>query len=145
MSDFAQAINADIIIPRTESIEKIKILINNCLLIVYYISRCFRSGRKPILVATAVAARGLDISNVKFVVNFDLPTDIDEYVHRIGRTGRAGNSGEAISFFNEKNRNIARDLHDIFIETQQEIPEFLSKIGKINATLHFSIFNYKNI
>ena len=93
--------------------------------------RSFRSARKPILVATAVAARGLDISNVKFVVNFDLPTDIDEYVHRIGRTGRAGNSGEAISFFNEKNRNIARDLHDIFTETQQEIPEFLTKIGKI--------------
>lgn len=90
--------------------------------------RAFRSGRKPILVATAVAARGLDISNVKFVVNFDLPTDIDEYVHRIGRTGRAGNSGEAISFFNEKNRNIARDLHDILNETQQEVPEFLSKI-----------------
>ncbi len=102
--------------------------------------RCFRSARKPILVATAVAARGLDISNVKFVVNFDLPTDIDEYVHRIGRTGRAGNSGEAISFFNEKNRNIARDLHDIFVETQQEIPEFLGKIGKITVYTCLSVF-----
>jgi len=90
--------------------------------------RCFRSARKPILVATAVAARGLDISNVKFVVNFDLPTDIDEYVHRIGRTGRAGNSGQAISFFNDKNKNIARDLFDILRETQQEIPDFLMKI-----------------
>ena len=90
--------------------------------------RSFRNARKPILVATAVAARGLDISNVKFVVNFDLPTDIDEYVHRIGRTGRAGNSGQAISFFNEKNKNIAKDLHDILKETQQEIPEFMSKM-----------------
>lgn len=90
--------------------------------------RLFKTGYKPILVATAVAARGLDISNVKFVVNFDLPTDIDEYVHRIGRTGRAGNTGEAISFFNEKNRNISRDLFDILSETQQEIPEFLKKI-----------------
>ena len=90
--------------------------------------KAFRNGRKPILVATAVAARGLDISNVKFVVNFDLPTDIDEYVHRIGRTGRAGNSGEAISFFNEKNRNIARDLYDILVETQQELPDFLVKM-----------------
>ena len=90
--------------------------------------RYFKSRQVPILVATAVAARGLDISNVKFVVNFDLPTDIDEYVHRIGRTGRAGNSGEAISFFNDKNRNIAKDLYDILSETQQEIPDFLTRI-----------------
>ncbi|CAH8496535.1 unnamed protein product [Heterobilharzia americana] len=48
----------------------------------------FRSGRTPILIATAVAARGLDIPNVKHVINFDLPSDIEEYVHRIGRTGR---------------------------------------------------------
>uniref|UniRef100_A0A3B3IJB3 RNA helicase n=1 Tax=Oryzias latipes TaxID=8090 RepID=A0A3B3IJB3_ORYLA len=54
----------------------------------------FRSGKCPILVATAVAARGLDISNVKHVINFDLPSDIEEYVHRIGRTGRVGNLGE---------------------------------------------------
>jgi len=107
--------------------------------------RAFRCGRKPILVATAVAARGLDISNVKFVVNFDLPTDIDEYVHRIGRTGRDGNAGEAISFFNEKNRNIARDLHDIFCETQQEVPEFLSKIvDEIRQTHHSNKSRYAN-
>jgi superfamily II DNA/RNA helicase len=95
----------------------------------------FKTGRKPILVATAVAARGLDISNVKFVVNFDLPTDIDEYVHRIGRTGRAGNTGEAISFFNEKNRNIAKDLFDLLKETQQEIPDFMIKmVDEIRST-----------
>ncbi|CAI5772435.1 ATP-dependent RNA helicase DDX3X isoform X1 [Podarcis lilfordi] len=56
----------------------------------------FRSGRSPILVATAVAARGLDISNVKHVINFDLPSDIEEYVHRIGRTGRVGNLGKTL-------------------------------------------------
>jgi len=107
--------------------------------------KSFRNGRKPILVATAVAARGLDISNVKFVVNFDLPTDIDEYVHRIGRTGRAGNSGEAISFFNEKNRNIARDLYDILNETQQEIPDFLTKIvDEIRQTHHQNKSRYGN-
>ena len=54
----------------------------------------FRNARCPILVATAVAARGLDIPHVKHVINFDLPTDIEEYVHRIGRTGRVGNLGE---------------------------------------------------
>lgn len=54
----------------------------------------FRSGGSPILVATAVAARGLDIPHVTHVINFDLPSDIEEYVHRIGRTGRMGNLGK---------------------------------------------------
>lgn len=69
--------------------------------------RQFRSGNTPILVATAVAARGLDIPHVKHVINFDLPSDIEEYVHRIGRTGRMGNLGVATSFFNDRNRNLA--------------------------------------
>uniref|UniRef100_A0A2D4LMS3 RNA helicase n=1 Tax=Micrurus spixii TaxID=129469 RepID=A0A2D4LMS3_9SAUR len=59
----------------------------------------FRTGRCPVLVATSVAARGLDIENVQHVINVDLPSTIDEYVHRIGRTGRCGNIGKAISFF----------------------------------------------
>lgn len=59
----------------------------------------FRSGRCPVLVATSVAARGLDIPDVQHVINFDLPNSIDEYVHRIGRTGRCGNIGRAISFY----------------------------------------------
>lgn len=89
----------------------------------------FRSGATPILVATAVAARGLDIPDVKQVINFDMPTDIEEYVHRIGRTGRAGHTGTAISFVNDKNRNVARDLIDILTEAKQEVPTFLESIG----------------
>src|SRR6201990_3545480 len=58
----------------------------------------FKGGRVPILVATDVAARGLDISSVTHVVNFDVPTSPDTYVHRIGRTGRVGRSGRAITF-----------------------------------------------
>ena len=58
----------------------------------------FKGGRLPILVATDVAARGLDISTVTHVVNFDVPTSPDVYVHRIGRTGRVGRSGRAITF-----------------------------------------------
>lgn len=59
----------------------------------------FKSGRMPILVATAVAARGLDIKGVAHVINYDLPKTVDEYVHRVGRTGRVGNTGKATSFF----------------------------------------------
>ncbi|KAI0226713.1 ATP-dependent RNA helicase DDX3Y [Lamellibrachia satsuma] len=89
----------------------------------------FRIGKTPILVATAVAARGLDIPNVKHVVNFDLPNDIEEYVHRIGRTGRVGNLGLATSFFNEKNKNIIRSLLDLLVESKQEVPSWLESIA----------------
>ncbi|KAI6173301.1 ATP-dependent RNA helicase DDX3Y [Aphelenchoides besseyi] len=89
----------------------------------------FRSGSAPILVATAVAARGLDIPNVKHVINYDLPSDVDEYVHRIGRTGRVGNVGISTSFFNDRNRNIARELSDLIVESNQELPEWLDKVA----------------
>jgi len=91
--------------------------------------RFFRSGRLPILVATAVAARGLDIPNIKHVINFDLPSDIEEYVHRIGRTGRMGNLGVATSFFNDKNRNLVRDLVELILETKQEMPMWLESFN----------------
>src|SRR5699024_11520830 len=58
----------------------------------------FKNGRIDVLVATDVAARGLDISGITNVYNFDIPQDPDSYVHRIDRTGRAGRTGEAISF-----------------------------------------------
>ncbi|CAF2899435.1 unnamed protein product [Rotaria sp. Silwood2] len=104
--------------------------------------RSFKNGRTPILVATSVAARGLDIPNVKHVINFDLPSDIDEYVHRIGRTGRAGMTGQATSFFNEKNRNIATDLLDILSEAHQEVPEWLEGIARETKKDNYSKRNY---
>ncbi len=75
--------------------------------------RSFRSGRTPILVATDVAARGLDIPHVTHVINFDLPTDVDDYVHRIGRTGRAGKKGLATAFFTEKDTGLAKSLAEL--------------------------------
>jgi ATP-dependent RNA helicase DDX3X len=90
----------------------------------------FRNGRCPILVATAVAARGLDIPNVTHVVNYDLPTDIDDYVHRIGRTGRAGNTGIATAFFNRGNRGVVRELIDLLKEANQEVPGFLDTVAR---------------
>ncbi|KAH9312867.1 hypothetical protein KI387_027902 [Taxus chinensis] len=89
--------------------------------------RSFKSGVTPILVATDVAARGLDIPHVAHVVNFDLPNDIDDYVHRIGRTGRAGNSGLATAFFNDSNISIARPLAELMQESNQDVPTWLQK------------------
>lgn len=92
--------------------------------------KVFRSGKTPILVATAVAARGLDIPNVKHVINFDLPSDIEEYVHRIGRTGRMGNLGLATSFFNDKNRNLTKDLVELIMESSQDLPNWLESMSQ---------------
>ncbi|XP_043207483.1 ATP-dependent RNA helicase DDX3X-like isoform X1 [Amphibalanus amphitrite] len=96
----------------------------------------FRSGRCPILVATAVAARGLDIPHVKHVINFDLPSDIEEYVHRIGRTGRMGNTGRATSFFNEGNRGLVRDLQELLTETKQVVPDWLENYSMEVHRMH---------
>ncbi|KAA3485925.1 DEAD-box ATP-dependent RNA helicase 37-like [Gossypium australe] len=89
--------------------------------------RSFKTGATPILVATDVAARGLDIPHVAHVVNFDLPNDIDDYVHRIGRTGRAGKTGLATAFFNENNTNMAKALADLMQEANQEVPAWLTR------------------
>ncbi|XP_060752144.1 probable ATP-dependent RNA helicase DDX4 [Tachysurus vachellii] len=90
----------------------------------------FRTGQCPVLVATSVAARGLDIEHVQHVVNFDLPKDIDEYVHRIGRTGRCGNTGRAVSFFDpEPDTPLARSLVKVLSGAQQEVPSWLEEIA----------------
>lgn len=83
----------------------------------------FKSNRIQILVATDVAARGLDIPDVSLVINYDTPQNIDDYVHRIGRTGRAGNTGVAISFINESNKPIANDLYDLLAENSRRVEE----------------------
>uniref|UniRef100_A0A4X1SLH1 RNA helicase n=2 Tax=Sus scrofa TaxID=9823 RepID=A0A4X1SLH1_PIG len=90
----------------------------------------FRCGKCPVLVATSVAARGLDIENVQHVINFDLPSTIDEYVHRIGRTGRCGNTGRAISFFDpESDSHLAQPLVKVLSDAQQDVPAWLEEIA----------------
>lgn len=93
-----------------------------------YALQVFRTARVPILVATDVAARGLDIPNVMWVFNFDLPNNIDSYVHRIGRTGRCGNEGNAVAFVNETNKPIFKDLLKLLKETKQEIPQWFANL-----------------
>ena len=90
----------------------------------------FRAGRRPILVATSVCARGLDIVGVQHVINFDLPKEIDDYIHRIGRTGRCGNTGRATSFYDcERDMNITTFLVQKLQEKGQEVPTFLGGSG----------------
>lgn len=88
----------------------------------------FRTGEAQFLVATDVASRGLDIPNVMYVVNYDVPNTIDDYVHRIGRTGRCGNTGTAVSFVNERSGSIIRGIYDLLKEGNQEVPEFLENM-----------------
>jgi len=73
----------------------------------------FKSGKYRVLVATDIAARGIDVSNIELVVNYDLPDNADDYVHRIGRTGRAGKSGHAISFAAPDQASDVRDIERV--------------------------------
>jgi ATP-dependent RNA helicase DDX3X len=92
----------------------------------------FKSGENPVLVATDVAARGLDISNVGLVINYDMPNQMDDYVHRIGRTGRAGKRGVAIGFVNNRCR-YCNELADLLRQAKQEVPDWLSQLAKENS------------
>ena len=85
----------------------------------------FREGKSQILVATEIAARGLDVKDITHVINYDMPSSIESYIHRIGRTGRAGTKGKAISFFTRKDEMIARKLVRVLKEAGQEVPEEL--------------------
>lgn len=91
----------------------------------------FKSGKMKIMLATDVASRGIHVDDIKLVINFDFPTAIEDYVHRIGRTGRAGSKGLAISFFVEETDGYrAKDLIKVLKDAKQEIPEQLKKYQK---------------
>merc|ERR1712137_697402 len=85
----------------------------------------FKTGEAPILIATDVAARGLDIPDVSLVVQYDLAMSTDDYVHRIGRTGRMGKKGIAIGFMNNRNKGMAGDLLQVFLDANSVPPPFL--------------------
>ncbi|KAK6542583.1 RNA-dependent ATPase [Orbilia ellipsospora] len=89
----------------------------------------FKSGKTPVLVATDVAARGLDIPNVKLVINVTFPLTIEDYVHRIGRTGRAGEVGKAMTFFTDHDKAHSGGLINILKAAKQNVPEELMKFG----------------
>ncbi|XP_039268947.2 putative ATP-dependent RNA helicase DDX43 [Styela clava] len=82
----------------------------------------FKSGEVNILVATDVASRGLDVADISHVFNYDYPRNTEEYVHRVGRTGRAGRSGTSITLVTREDWSTARELIDILVEAQQDVP-----------------------
>ncbi|KAL3813805.1 hypothetical protein ACJIZ3_015073 [Penstemon smallii] len=87
-----------------------------------YVLNQFRSGRSAILVATDVAARGLDIKDIRVVINYDFPNGVEDYVHRIGRTGRAGATGIAYTFLSDQDAKHASDLVKLLEGANQNVP-----------------------
>ena len=73
----------------------------------------FKSGKYQVLVATDIAARGIDVSNVSHVINYDMPSTPDTYIHRIGRTGRAENSGEAYTLITDEDKQMVKAIHGV--------------------------------
>ena len=91
-----------------------------------------KSGKLDILVATDVAARGLDVERISHVVNYDIPTDTESYTHRIGRTGRAGRSGDAISFVTPRERHLLKAIEKANKNTLTQM--HLPSVDDVNAT-----------
>ncbi|XP_022161749.1 ATP-dependent RNA helicase abstrakt isoform X2 [Myzus persicae] len=93
----------------------------------------FRKGQKDVLVATDVASKGLDFEEIQHVINYDMPDDVENYVHRIGRTGRSGKTGIATTFINKANdESVLLDLKHLLIEARQNVPLFLSELESEN-------------
>lgn len=88
----------------------------------------FKKGVVPILIATSVAARGLDVKQLKLVVNFDAPNHLEDYVHRAGRTGRAGNKGTAVTFVTEEQENCATCIAKALEQSGQPVPDGLKEM-----------------
>ncbi|KAB8289624.1 hypothetical protein EYC80_010538 [Monilinia laxa] len=90
----------------------------------------FKAGVVPILIATSVAARGLDVKQLKLVVNFDAPNHLEDYVHRAGRTGRAGNTGTAVTFITEEQEQYSVGIAKALEQSGQEVPDRLNEMRK---------------
>ena len=86
----------------------------------------FKTGKVNLMVASDVASRGLDIPEVSYVINFDMPNNIDIYVHRIGRTGRVGNKGHSLTLLTQGDRPLFRAIFELLSKTKQKIPDFLN-------------------
>jgi superfamily II DNA/RNA helicase len=91
----------------------------------------FKSGDCRVMIATDVAARGLDINDVEYVVNYDFPLDIENYVHRIGRTARSNKKGTSITLITSSEARFAGKLMKILRESNQTVPEDLQELAQM--------------
>merc|ERR1712165_613363 len=89
----------------------------------------FKSGERTILVATDVASRGLDVDDVAAVINYTFPLTIEDYIHRIGRTGRAGKTGISYTLFQPSDKSHAGELQQVMKQAGQHVPDELMKFG----------------
>jgi ATP-dependent RNA helicase DDX41 len=91
--------------------------------------KLYKEGKKDVLVATDIAAKGLDFPHIQHVINFDMPNEIENYVHRIGRTGRCGKTGVATTFINKDvQESVLLDLKHLLIEAKQRVPPVLQAL-----------------
>ncbi|XP_072339336.1 probable ATP-dependent RNA helicase DDX41 isoform X2 [Scyliorhinus torazame] len=96
----------------------------------------FREGNKDVLVATDVASKGLDFPNIQHVINYDMPEEIENYVHRIGRTGRSGKTGIATTFINKAcDESVLMDLKALLLEAKQKVPPVLQVLQTGDETM----------
>lgn len=96
----------------------------------------FKRRPQGILIASDVAARGLDIKDIQLVVNLDMPTNVDSYVHRIGRTGRAGNKGISVSFITSNDHNILPKVERLLKASQVSLPSSLQLLHSVSHQGH---------
>lgn len=89
----------------------------------------FKSGVVPIVIATSVAARGLDVKQLKLVINYDAPNHMEDYVHRAGRTGRAGNKGTCVTFITEEQERYSVDLYRALKASNANVPKDLEDLA----------------
>ena len=98
-----------------------------------YAIQMFKQGRKDVLIGTDVASKGLDFPEIQHVINYDMPKEIENYVHRIGRTGRCGKTGVATTFINKScEETILLDLKHLLLEAKQRIPPVLATLEDPN-------------
>ncbi|KAL3042880.1 hypothetical protein OYC64_020739 [Pagothenia borchgrevinki] len=93
----------------------------------------FRSGKIWVLICTALLARGIDFKGVNLVLNYDFPTSSVEYIHRIGRTGRAGHLGKAITFFTENDKPLLRSIANVIKQAGCPVPDYMIGFKKIHS------------
>uniref|UniRef100_A0A9R1SRB0 Probable ATP-dependent RNA helicase DDX52 n=2 Tax=Cyprinus carpio TaxID=7962 RepID=A0A9R1SRB0_CYPCA len=95
----------------------------------------FRSGKIWVLICTALMARGIDFKGINLVINYDFPTTAVEYIHRIGRTGRAGHKGKAITFFTEDDKPLLRSIANVIKKAGCPVPDYMIGLKKIKSKL----------